>query len=126
MRKTITLLSIAYGALASIAATAILIPSGAAAMSNANCWKRHDSCSKVCAGRSIGRDGCYRKCDVAVTHCLKSDSQPQAALPDTPKGRPIKPGVTIPGSRPGGGILDTTPNGIPSRGPASTGTRAPN
>jgi hypothetical protein len=131
MPKTITFLSIACGAFASIAATAILMPSGAeAAFSNADCWKHHAHCVKVCDGKSTGKDICFRTCDSGVMECTKAHppagSGGTRALPDPPKGRPIKPGVTIPGSRPGGGILETPSYGIPMQRPSSTGTRAPN
>jgi hypothetical protein len=87
---------------------------------NIRCFQRYPS-SQDAAISCISRT-CNRQFD----NCVKAlDSGGTRTQVDPPKGPPIKP-TTIPGTRPGGGILGTPSYGIPMQRPSSTGTRAPN
>jgi hypothetical protein len=106
-------------------------PGTAAAMSGNGCRDKYTACNIRCFQRySSSQDAAIscisRTCNRQYDNCVKaSGSTGTRTQVDPPKGPPIKP-TTIPGTRPGGGILDTPSYGIPMHRPSSTGTRAPN
>jgi len=109
----------------------------AAVAKEQTCKEKRKACEARCrqrygeatAAQQTQTSSCYqRTCDKQEQNCeeaLKDTAGEKLDVP-APKGRPITPNVIMPGTRPSGGILDTSPSRPPMRGPSGTGVLAPN
>ncbi|MBX9846473.1 MAG: hypothetical protein K2Z80_32165 [Xanthobacteraceae bacterium] len=120
MRRSV-LVAATLAAASMTLAELLVLPVTAEAMTLAMCGRYHKHCENRCMKRSIGKDRCLRRCDIALGECMQFASDNNAfAHTETPRGRPIRPGARPQGVPPAGGLIDTTPS-FPARGPAATG-----
>lgn len=98
---------------------ATTLPSSADATTIQQCKQKSAACDAKCAKRSIGKDICYRKCDIAYLDCFDNASNTPDKKVD-PGPDPLRPKGTGGHTPPTGGAKDE-----PKAPPKVNDTRAP-